>query len=570
LQLNPPAAPAVRDVLRRVLESDTFSRSERARKLLTYLVETQQRGDSERLKGFTIAMDVFGKDADFDPSTDAVVRVQAGRLRDLLSQYYAAEGAGDPIQISIPRGGYAPSYLCVGDVPCEEASAGAVAPEPEAPAPSRRPIVIAQVKSFWAAMAAVIAMLTWIVYSTFLPAPDLPAGDHAAAADMPLATSAVAAEVSLDALPTVMVVADQDDPAVARVASVFRMALAGFDTVDLISRDHVPESGDRHMAFAFALTPGPAAGSLAIEVSNVGSGRVLTTRVFGPDDITPDHLVDRVADMLSSVAPVSGVIYGFLDQTTPGSKLVRCLLLNDEYYLGPSPAAHRAAYECFEGLVAADAKMPILYAELASLHLEAFTDRFAYPAGASADQAMALALKAVKMGPTSPSAHRSLGYVNSRTGNRQESIRWMKKAYELNTFDLSMAAAYAYALIFSGDYREGAPIMQRAVEASSAHPSWWDYGLFLAALMLDDKERAASASAPLASTRRSHYLAARLIVAKAAGNLQAAGALAAEIAQAYPKFAADPRGVFERSNYPADLTDRLVDALKDAGLSGAS
>ncbi|TIX42653.1 MAG: hypothetical protein E5V36_13245, partial [Mesorhizobium sp.] len=110
MQHTTPAAPAVRETLERLLASETFGRSERARKLLRYLVEREQAGEADRLKGFSIAMDVFGKDGDFDPSTDAVVRVQAGRLRDLLQQYFANEGVAEPVRIAIPRGGYVPSY----------------------------------------------------------------------------------------------------------------------------------------------------------------------------------------------------------------------------------------------------------------------------------------------------------------------------------------------------------------------------------------------------------------------------------------------------------------------------
>ncbi|TIW45138.1 MAG: hypothetical protein E5V61_15670, partial [Mesorhizobium sp.] len=106
MQHAPPAAPAVRETLERLLASETFGRSERARKLLRYLVEREQAGEADRLKGFSIAMDVFGRDGDFDPSTDAVVRVQAGRLRELLQQYFANEGVAEPVRIAIPRGGY--------------------------------------------------------------------------------------------------------------------------------------------------------------------------------------------------------------------------------------------------------------------------------------------------------------------------------------------------------------------------------------------------------------------------------------------------------------------------------
>jgi hypothetical protein len=38
----------------------------------------------------------------------------------------------------------------------------------------------------------------------------------------------------------------------------------------------------------------------------------------------------------------------------------------------------------------------------------------------------------------------------------------------------------------------------------------------------------------------------------------------------FPKFAADPRKTFEQRKYPADLTDRLVEALRAAGLGNSS
>ena len=104
-----------------------------------------------------------------------------------------------------------------------------------------------------------------------------------------------------------------------------------------------------------------------------------------------------------------------------------------------------------------------------------------------------------------------MGYVLTRSPTPAESLRWTRKAYELNTFDLGMAASYGYALIFNADYGQGTPILQRAVTASSAHPTWWDYGLFLGHFMQDDAQSAANAVSALASSRRAHYLAARLI-----------------------------------------------------------
>ena len=133
----------------------------------------------------------------------------------------------------------------------------------------------------------------------------------------------------------------------------------------------------------------------------------------------------------------------------------------------------------------------------------------------------------------------------------------MRKAYELNTYDLSMAAAYGYALVFSGDYREGAAILQRAVDASSAHPTWWDYGLFLAEFMLDDMDKASRAADALLMPKKSHYLAARLDRRAVARRPSAGGALAAELVGTYPKFAADPCAMFKSATIPPDLDPQI-------------
>ena len=268
--------------------------------------------------------------------------------------------------------------------------------------------------------------------------------------------------------------------------------------------------------------------------------------------------------------PASGTIYGHIDQMGLQTGLTACLLLNDDYYLAESEEKHEAAYRCFEELARANAKSPLIYAEMASLHMEAVRDNYSYPRNATAEQALALGYRAVQMVATSPYAHRSYGFLNQRIGNSEEATRWMRKAYELNTYDLSMAAAYAYALIFSGNYKEGATIMERAVEASSAHPSWWDYGLFLAQFMLNDVAKSSRAAEALVTAKRGHYLAVRAIAADCEGKPELARQLIDEIVLEHPKFASDPRAFFVEGQYPPAMTEKLLGALRQAGLGGPS
>jgi len=64
------------------------------------------RGESEQIKEYSIALDVFGRPDSFDQDTDSIVRVQANRLRKRLAEYYSNEGGHDPLRIAIPIGQY--------------------------------------------------------------------------------------------------------------------------------------------------------------------------------------------------------------------------------------------------------------------------------------------------------------------------------------------------------------------------------------------------------------------------------------------------------------------------------
>jgi hypothetical protein len=102
-----PGDAEIRAQVERILASECFAQTVRAAQFLRYAVDETIAGRGERLKGYTIAVEVFERSADFDPQTDPLVRVEAGRLRRRLIEYYAVEGRNDPVVIELPRGTYA-------------------------------------------------------------------------------------------------------------------------------------------------------------------------------------------------------------------------------------------------------------------------------------------------------------------------------------------------------------------------------------------------------------------------------------------------------------------------------
>jgi hypothetical protein len=89
-----------------------LSRTPRLAKLLQYVANTYFEGNSDQLTEYNIATEVFGrKKTDFIASEDAIVRVEAHRLRKRLKAYYEAEGKHHHLQISIPLGSYTPVFV---------------------------------------------------------------------------------------------------------------------------------------------------------------------------------------------------------------------------------------------------------------------------------------------------------------------------------------------------------------------------------------------------------------------------------------------------------------------------
>jgi hypothetical protein len=105
-----PTACEIRAALEQVAASNTFNKSGQLVSFLRFVVRETLAGRGDRIKAYTIATAALGRDEHFDPQVDPIVRVEAGRLRRALRQYYAAEGCVDPVVIDLPVGRYAPVF----------------------------------------------------------------------------------------------------------------------------------------------------------------------------------------------------------------------------------------------------------------------------------------------------------------------------------------------------------------------------------------------------------------------------------------------------------------------------
>jgi len=102
----------VRTELDRLLRSPQFSGSERLSKFVKFVVEKTLAGESNDIKEYLIATEVYRRGELYDPKTDSIVRVEASRLRRKLNEYYQSAGRPAPIQFDLPKGSYVPTFSC--------------------------------------------------------------------------------------------------------------------------------------------------------------------------------------------------------------------------------------------------------------------------------------------------------------------------------------------------------------------------------------------------------------------------------------------------------------------------
>jgi len=97
----------INECLAKILSSPIFAKAERQQRFLSYIMAETLEGRAEKLKGYTIGVEVFDRESSFDPAIDAIVRVEAARLRSKLREYYDGVGRTDPVRFELPKGNYA-------------------------------------------------------------------------------------------------------------------------------------------------------------------------------------------------------------------------------------------------------------------------------------------------------------------------------------------------------------------------------------------------------------------------------------------------------------------------------
>lgn len=574
---------AIRAGLARVLASDAFRAAPQLSAFLGFIVERAIMGRAAELKGYTIAVEAFGRSTDFDPQTDPIVRVEAGRLRRALAQYYAGDGAADPVRITMPVGGYVPAFERI------ESASGTVAEPPlvfadwegspslhpaPLPQPLPNPDAERRIAKRWpliAAAALCLALLSLAAWYGGVLSPDR-ANQGAAlpqagpAVPGPYATAALT--VPLEA--TIVVISLPDPPqdpqlaAMARRFSSFLVdALSRFD--DLVTVK-VPGPGQALPAgadYIFEVSGQLVEGAMEsfAQLRSVRDGRIVwsaaSPRGLRPDDVDLPDIARRLAARL---AEPFGIIHADIRQY-PDSGPMPCIYKALDFRRLMAQPDHLAARNCLMELVRRD---PTFYPAWAQL---SFLSLFEYNLGFNAlpepplERALAEALTAVRLAPSSARAQQVMMTALFARGAVDEALRAGRLAMVRNPNDSDIMAMVGARYIQLNRPAEGMPLIQKAIEISAGRPPSYDFFALLGAHLLGASESARAHGEFLGASTHPYAMLGRALTATQKGTAEEKAEALARMRSHYPSFAADPHEWLMRRGFCPEVIDRILSDL---------
>ncbi|HWV22030.1 MAG TPA: hypothetical protein VN036_13465 [Devosia sp.] len=560
---------AVLAALDRLMTWPGMARSPQLTRFLSYIVNRRLDGDSQSIKAYSIAVDVFGRPADFDPQSDPIVRVQARRLRALLDQYYRGPGADERLQIVLPTGRYVPDFI-------ESDGAARPAAHPVDLEGSEAPPPRGHVTVSWFVLLVIAIGAAALAYSlsTWGPRQEQQVTVNAAIQE-----------------PVLRVMEFQnltDNPQITASVSGLAVDLVGrlqqlhFLSVDYGGRGAANVSPNP--ADGFVLTgivrrdPAvPANLQYSIILTDLSTNGVVWNRslVLTADELAEPGRIDRLSVSILDVlgnprGPLHTRARQYLSQNsiTGSESPYLCRMLFTMYRESATVGAAERTRACYSALIEHEQKSGIALAAMASLTAEAVN---AADASTSAQlerfrAAGEMLAEAVQLSPTSSFVWDQRARLHEAIGEHDLAEAAYGTAMQSNPSNLDALAAHARHMAFIGQLDQALPLAQRALSAFTIIPDWY-YGVpALAALRDGDFARAARFAEIYSKSDGEIGPVLAVLAAEGAGN-------DAEVSRQLPRVLAVPsfRNVgivtqLRRRITDSALLDRIRVALTEAGV----
>lgn len=568
-----PSKEQVLIQLERVLESKDFKGSARLSDFLEYIVLKTLDGEADHIKGYTIGVEAFGKDADFDPDTDASVRVEASRLRKALTLYYHEAGRDDPVVIHVPKGRYKPHFIYT-----------------NAP-----PILVRQATSksslltyfYGMRRLRVPALIVSLVLLLFVLWPSVSAYIQNNDNKNVMATAPFSPVVAI--LPFNSIGSSETREWSDKFVLSLTDKLTAFDSLNAVSGASVSgyedwnkpssESGaniDAQYVIEGTIREHLDQLTVAVQLLDLDNNTYIWSyeKSHSLNETTLGALEKRLTDFISAgLGSPYGIIQSFeharmKNETGRAAEAYKCVLSVYRYANNQSVEGHRATRECLEKSVEKYPQYVEAWSLLAYLYIEEVTlgynrRDFGEPA---AERAMKAAQRAVEIDPRSARAHQNMAEVAKLYGDEALLRRHTKASLLLNPNDSEVLANAAWSYGELGEWNKAKMHADKAVLLNLGHPRWY-HGILYSYSYQKGRYKDALMHA-LHYFQDGHLYSNIALVTSYAGlyQIEKAQEVLSALYVRFPDFKEDPQAMLDDLGFEEDYIFKLQVGLRAAGV----
>lgn len=516
-------------LLEAVLRSDGFRASPQSSAFLRYVVTQEIEGRGDTINAYAIGVDALGKPTRFDPQTDSSVRVQAGRVRAQLADYYRGEGRHSAFEIVLPKGHYRPR-LAPRDESSDEPRADR--PEPAVPSNSSTSSVAVAARSaargrrtaWLTALAASALGLVALTALLFLVRDD----DATLPADV------------IDAPPIVEIskFGGSFDKTLLKYAQGIRQqliaGLSHFHTIRVRADAQSGGNGKRPPPADYRMTgtifETGGIGRLTLQVTETRSNTVVwsnTSNLPTNDEAFHKYMSETARAVISGLASPAGLLPNHamqrlneriakLGKTDTSS--YECVLLFHLFDLHKNPEDEAAARACLAAETAAESQDSSIWAAWAFMRFFDWTKHESAVDDALLSQALTAARRAIRLEPTNALGHEYLGAILAAKGERAAALAAYQRAMELNPSNPDLYVHFGWYSVLEGNWQNGVSTISEGIAMSPAAPGWMHIPLSMAAFRREDYRLALTEAETVLQAGDQRGLVLALAAASALGD----------------------------------------------------
>ncbi len=524
-----PTPKAIRLQLDRILRSADFRGSDKQRKFLSFVVEETLEGRASQLKGYTVAVSVYGRKEDFDPQVDPIVRVEAGRLRRALEHYYLTTGVNDPVRIEIPKGGYVPTFGTARTPPSDTATRPL---EGEDRAPPYEPTV------------AVMPLL------------DL-TGD----AGQDYFADGLTEELTTE---------------LARFQDL--RVIASQSTMNFKGQEADPQEVGRALGARFLLAGSVRKSSNTVKVSIQLLDTTTAVQIWGESYKSDLRAADLIAMQEDIAHRVTGAIadqYGMISRRLSAEsrkkapadlKAYDAILRFYHYEIVMTPESFKEALGALEAAIEIDPDYGLAWAMLGHLHADNHALGFC-EIQAPLEKAMMYAQKGAALAPENQFAQDALSLVYFHRGDKELFLKQVEQTLALNPNSPYFIGVTGWHMMLLGEWERGLALLRKGMKLNPQHPSWFHLATFMNCYHREEYEDASTEALKFNCPELFWDPVMRAAAHSQMGREDEARTAVGELLELVPDFATRGRRLIGGYVKVHGLTDRVIEGLRKAGLA---